>query len=154
MTPIETLTTWAAGEPCDKHDLAFCATCRDQANIRRDRDGELRFDGDCAVRAFAAITGADYAEAAELMAVAGFRPGRGTPPMEGARTAFEAAGYGFRSTSMDLGEAKAASATGRAFYVSSYKRRGRPGHAWAIVDGRHIGAWSPPFNYRIFEVTA
>ena len=145
------ITAWAAGEPCDKHDMSFCGSCREAAGIKRRPTGELEFADDCTVKAFAALTETSYVEAAGILAGYGWRPGRGASPRE-VRTALQSVGFDMDVVDMDLAGAVAASRCGRRFYVSG--RRPGKGHAWAIVDGRQINAWSAGFRYNVFEVVA
>jgi hypothetical protein len=146
------ISDWQAGSECERHNLAYCADCRDLAKIVRRRDGSLGMADDCAVQTFAEITGADYAEALEILLAAGYVPGMGTW-CEDVREAFAAAGYATTERhGLTPDSAAVASQAGRAFYVSAQK--GRKGHAWSIADGIQRRAYRPPFRYRIFEVTA
>jgi len=147
------ITDWATGTPCERHELAYCADCRDLAGLRRDKvTGEVVYQGDCAIRTFAEITGADYAEAVEIMRDAGARPGNGT-----AKGVLQAAlqASGFKVTEVTrvirVEDAAVESRFGRRYYVSASK--GRTGHAWSVVDGTHNRPWPLPFSYRIYEVS-
>src|ERR1051326_8669411 len=111
MTTV-TLSGWQAGDPCEKHELAFCATCREQARMRRTADG-LAYENDCAVRAFAALLAVDYAEAVEIVKN-GKRLGLGTT-LATSTAAFESVGFSLSPTPLDLDGAVAASKTGRRF---------------------------------------
>jgi hypothetical protein len=144
---------WTTGTPCERHDLAYCADCRDLAGLRRDKTtGEIVYQSDCAIRTFAEITGADYDEAVEIMRDAGARPGSGTP-----KPVLQAAllASGFKVTEVTrvirVEDAPALSAAGQRFYVTASK--GRKGHAWSVMDGAVNRPWWPPFSYRIFEVS-
>ena len=147
----EDLTTWQAGEPCERHDLAFCADCRDLAKIIRHRDGTLGFRSDCVVQTIVEVLGADYAEALEMARDAGYVPGKGTPA-DRLPAIFEAAGYRVRPSGFGLEGAIAASAAGRVFVVSAVK--GRKGHAWSITGGQANRAYQPPFRYHLYEIEA
>jgi hypothetical protein len=148
---MSTMTDWAGGERCQRHDLAYCADCRDMAGIVRARDGELHYKSDCAVSTFAEITGADYEESFQILSASGYRIGRGTPT-EALTGALREAGYNAFRSHLDIDGAIAASATGRAFYVSG--RKGRKAHAWSITEGRQNRPYFPPFRYALYEVTA
>jgi hypothetical protein len=144
---------WATGQPCERHDLAYCADCRDLAGMRRAADGTVAYKSDCAVATFSEITGADYDESLGYLRAVGFIPGNGTPAGHIAR-AFADAGYTVRDITREvsLDGARTASGTGRAFYVSGQK--GSKGHAWSIIGGRVNRGYVPPFRYRLYEVTA
>lgn len=146
------ITDWAAGKPCERHDLAFCTDCRDLAGMRRDADGNVSYDNDCAVRTFAEITGVGYEDAVELLReTGGYRHGRGMYREDLVR-AFREAGFTVTPVTrvMSLDRALEASRGGRRFYVSGHK--GRKGHAWSLVDGKANRPYQPPFKYFLFEV--
>jgi len=147
------LQDWQSGRECEKHFLAFCMDCRDQAHMRRNEDGEVVYASDCTVATLREITGADYEEAAEAMRAAGFRPGRGAYAHE-TRAAFETLGYKVTDvTSHGLTWALWASkAQGRCFWVTA--KKGRKGHSWSITDGQQHRPYHPPFRYWLFEITA
>jgi hypothetical protein len=145
------MTDWAGGRECDKHDLAYCADCRDSAKIIRKLDGSLAYEGDCAVDTFREITGADYEEALEALRAAGYVPGRGTPA-GGLTEALRSFGYSVTPTSVRIEDAIWMSETGRVYYVSGYK--GKKGHAWSIIDGKANRPYYPPFRYQIYLVSA
>lgn len=146
------ISDWADGRPCERHELAYCADCRDMAGIRRDVQGRVGYQSDCAVRTFAEITGAGYEEAADYLRDAGFRPGSGTP-WDNVQLAFEAAGFQVTDvTRLGLAAALSLSAQGRCFYVLGQK--GRKAHAWSLVDGTASRPYQPPFRYQVFEVGA
>lgn len=153
MATTTTLSGWSAGELCEKHDLAYCAMCKDQAGIRSTADG-WAYSNDCTVRAFAAITGVEYDDAIEIFAAAGNRLGKGNTADAVADT-FRSLGFTVTTVTRSLGYdgAIAASRTGRRFYVSANKG-GRSGHAWAIIDGNEVNGWRPPFRFHLYEVTA
>jgi hypothetical protein len=144
---------WETGTPCDRHDLAYCADCRDLAGLRRDQvTGKTVYQRDCAIQTFAEITGVGYEEAAEIMRDAGARPGSGTPKPVGP-AALVACGFTVTEVTrvIRIEDAPALSASGRRFYVSASK--GRRGHAWSVTDGQANRPWPAPYSYRIYEVS-
>jgi hypothetical protein len=147
------ITDWAQGTQCERHDLAYCADCRDMAGMRRAADGTVAYKMDCAVRTFAEITGAGYEEAVSYLRDAGFRPGSGTP-WDQVGQAFKAAGFTVTAVTRRISPDSALrlSQAGRCFYVLG--RKGGKCHAWSLVDGKASRAFQPPFRYEIFEVTA
>jgi hypothetical protein len=146
-----TSSEWAAGRECDKHEMSYCADCRDTAGIRRDADGTVGYTKDCAVQTFVEITGADYEEAAGYLRAAGFRPSSGTPAATGLRDALTAAGYSVREVTGAVRYDDLAHLPG-SYYISG--RRGSRGHAWSVIDGTPRRAYGGRFTYRVFEVTA
>lgn len=149
---VSVITDWESGEPCERHDLAFCADCLALAKLRRDDTG-VWYKSDCAVQTFMEITGATYEEAAAAFLASGFRPGHGTR-RDVTRAVFES--YGYTVTRMSyrfkLEDALRASRSGRAFYVGG--TRGRKAHLWSVINGQQFRPMYPPFRYEIFEVTA
>jgi hypothetical protein len=146
------LADWQEGKYCEKHDMSYCADCLDQSKMRRDADGKVAYQGDCAVQTYVEITGEDYEPAAEALRAVGYVPGKGTPK-DGLSAAFEAIGFQVREvTYLGLQALPAMSAAGRMFFVSADK--GRKGHAWSVTDGQPNRAYQPPFRYRAFEVAA
>jgi len=142
---------WAT-ERCEKHDMTSCADCLELAHMRRDDDGEIRFQGDCAVDTFREITGVDYDFAVEVMLAVGYRPGAGTPAGQLAE-AFASVGMTATRIPLAYDSAPAFSRRGRKFYAEGWA--GRQGHAWTILDGiqrRHFFR-DRPFKYRLYEVT-
>lgn len=127
-------------------DPMWCALCRKNLGYRPGVDRQF---SDCSVRTIVNLTGADYAEAVELLAAAGRRNGCGASETN-VVDALAAAGWTARSTGSTLA---AAVASGRSFFVAA--RRGRKGHAYAIVAGSILEAGqyaSAGTSYRIYEV--
>lgn len=143
---------WAT-ERCEKHDMVSCADCLASARMRRDRAGEIRFNGDCTVATFVEITGMDYDFSGEVLREAGFVPGRGAHALQTV-AAFESVGYTVTRPFLTIEQATQASASGRKFFVSSTS--GKRGHAFSITDGkanRNFYAMAGrAYRYRIFEV--
>ena len=148
-------TDWEAGVRCEKHDLAYCSDCLDQAKMKRASDGTVRFKSDCAVLAYMEITGSSYDESLSALRKVGYAPGRGTPS-DTITTAFTDAGFRVLDVTRryDLSSLPSISATdGSAFLVIAAK--GSKGHAWPITDGKANGnPYQPPFRYQAFEVIA
>lgn len=149
---MSVISDWETGEPCERHDLAFCADCLALARLRRDDTG-VWYKSDCAVQTFVEITGAAYEEAAAAFLAAGFRPGHGTR-RDITQAVFESYGYTVSrmSCGFDLFDAVLASHSGRAFYVGG--RKGRKAHLWSVINGSQFRPMCPPFRYEIFEVSA
>src|ERR1700684_3279273 len=107
---MTTTTEWAAGTPCERHEMGWCTDCRDLAGIVRHADGSLGWKSDCAVQTFSEITGADSDEAFTALTAAGYRIGRGTP--FGALAAvFLTSGYAATRSPLTIEEAVIASRT-------------------------------------------
>lgn len=144
------ITDWADGKPCERHELSFCADCRNLAGIDRRPDGSLGYRGDCAVQTFAELTGAEYDEAVTILKANGYGVGRGTP-VDGLRAALVDAGYTVREMTR-LITPEAAAASGRSFFVAGWQ--GSKGHAWSIDAGQSRRGFYGSYRYRIFEVAA
>jgi hypothetical protein len=142
--------TWET-ERCERHELVCCGDCLDAAKMKRTKDGDLRFQKDCAVQTFTEIMACDYGLAAEVLLASGFRPGFGTYETD-ITAAFESVGCTVTSVTY-LGPvgAMAYSLTGRRFFVTG--RKGGKAHAWSVIDGEEHRPYFPPYRYRVFEVT-
>jgi len=150
-----TLEGWKAGEPCERHFLAFCADCMKFAKLTH-FGGEIVYQKGCGINTLREVTGLDYEFAAEVLREAGASLGDGTTTLE-LRTAIESLG-GILTEVTGLGERGAEIASwqsGRRFIVTAWKRSGRgySGHAWSITEGQPHRAWPAPYRYRIYEVT-
>lgn len=151
MTPAETLSNWKSGEPCEKHEMAFCVSCKEQAGIRQTHKGEFQFSNDCTIETVSELTGATYTEAAELLTEAGGNAGRRGNRTEVVIAALEAAGATTTTFHGTKDDAKAASENGRQFYVISRNRT--KAHASTIIDGTENRPFrAARYEYFIFEV--
>lgn len=148
------LTTAFTADRCDLHDISSCADCARKAGLRRDRQGQTRYDKDCAVATFSELTELPYADAAEIMLAAGFSPRKGTPEAN-IVGAFRDSGYTVTEVTRQLTPEAALAVTAldqtKAFFVAGYK--GKRAHAWSIHHGQYHRAYRPPYRYRIYEVT-
>lgn len=144
---------------------AACVDCMDEGvflpkQARRAGAGQLTAGGtvalvnDCSVQAIAAALGADYLEAAEALAAAGWVPGQGATEAQ-IRAAVVALGFELAGSGLSL---DAARRDGGTFIVVGY--RGRRGHAWTIDAGRYVNAlgWDLPARvrttFRVLRVVA
>ena len=164
------IADYAAGRPCELHDIPFCADCRKRLGLRRGdaKAGEDRTAyygvNDCAVQSFRELTGATYAEALE--ALEGSYRKSGTR-IDGLIRALESVGYevrkaglgtvarrGARTSGLTLPEACAASADGRRMFLL-VGNDSRGAHAWTITEGGQKRAYlRAPYRYGIFEIVA
>jgi hypothetical protein len=120
-----------------------CSLCRKAAGYR---PGSDRHANDCTVVALANLTGADYAEALEMMAEAGRRNGCGAYAGQ-VHDALTAAGWTVTASTLTIDQAVR---SGRNFHVTA--RKGKRGHSWAIVAGTHLNGWRDGYRYRLYEV--
>lgn len=144
------MTDWAEGRECDKHEMSYCADCRDAAGIRRDATtGQVGYKKDCAVQSFIELTGASYDEAVEHLTAVGFRPGIAGTPAGAIVDALTAVGYTVRETPVRYGDLRGL----RGAYVIS-GRQGSGGHSWTVIDGTVNRGYRGRFTYRVWKVTA
>jgi hypothetical protein len=127
-------------------DPRWCSLCRKAAGYLPGTD---RHTSDCTVIAVTHLTGATYPEAVDLLADAGRQPGRGVRD-EVVIAAVRAVGWTVTPSGLDLDTAVR---SGRSFLVAA--RKGRRGHAMAIVAGRlhNAGGWTAGIRYRLWEVS-
>lgn len=142
---------WAAGTPCERHDLSWCTDCRDLAGMRRDESGATVYQSDCTVQTFAEVTGTSYDEAVTALRTVGFVPKKGTPH-EGVLDAFRDAGYTVTDVTrrMSILYAQQMSRNGRHFVLCGTK--GKKGHAWSITGGKINRPFRVPYRYSMYEV--
>jgi hypothetical protein len=144
MTQTQTQTTT---DEC-QHGMEpmWCSICKHAAGYK---PGSMEHRNDCTVKAFVNLTGADYAEAVELLRNFGRKNGRG---MQSEQLQDALKWFGFRITRSTL-RLEDAPATGKTFLVSA--RRGKLGHAFVIQDGKFVNAGQftkPGTQYRMWEV--
>lgn len=146
------LTAWQSGERCEKHDMMYCADCLEQGKLRRDDDGNVVYQNDCAVETFMEITGTkSYEVAAAVLKSFGYNPSYGAPA-DSLKLAFASAGYRVRDVTRLISYDSLAhfSTQGRKFFVTG--RKGKKGHAWTIIDGKENRPYHSPFRYNAYEV--
>lgn len=152
-----TKSGWEAGEPCERHDLEYCADCLRLGRMRRSQSGDVRYRQDCTVQTFAEITGLEYDFAVEVLRSAGFIPGRGATGRQFI-AAVESVG-GKVTVATHLGESGAVmmsyATSARKFAMFGWKGSGasRSGHAWSVIDGEINRGYEPPYRYRIYEIS-
>jgi hypothetical protein len=140
-------TAYLATECIHGLEPAWCTPCRKAAGYRPGTDRQY---GDCAIIAFANVTGAGYDEAANLLAAAGRKAGKGTYEAT-LRMALAAAGFSTEATPITL---SAAVRDGGTYLVIA--RHGRKGHAYAVVAGQVLNALGydrgPGVRYHLIAV--
>ena len=141
---------WEAGEPCARHELAWCGECLEMAGARRTAEGAVRYKNDCTVDTFRELTGCSYDDAITALEKVGLRPGRGLSRSMVVQ-ALEDTGLRLRPVRTRYNQLLYASEKGARFYVSGAK--GRKRHSWTIQGGKASRAFVAPFSFLAWEVT-
>jgi len=118
-----------------RHDIdpRWCSLCRREAGYRPGSDQQFN---DCTVWTVVNLTGADYTEAAELLAAAGRKDGHGACATA-VHQVLTDCGWTVSSTNLTVAEAMCRPGQ---YHVSA--RRGGVGHSFCIINGQAFNAGS------------